>query len=331
MIKFIGMKKIGLMTSGGDAPGMNACIRSITKYCLNEGIVPIGFHDGFQGIIENNYQVLSFKDVNNIVQRGGTILGTYRCEKFKSKEGRRKAIENIESIGLDALICIGGDGTFTGASILSEEMNIPVVGIPGTIDNDIFGTDHTIGYDTALNTVVEAVDKIRDTAGSHNRIFFVEVMGRNAGFIALNSAIASGAESVLIPEEHTDAELLAKDLKEQNKGRRSSIVIVAEGDDGGGAKKIMNQLKPLMNGYSLRYSILGHIQRGGRPSAFDRMLATRMGAFAVELLLKGESNIMIGSNGDRLIHLPITDAIKIIAKPDLTKLDMLTKLRTLNS
>ena len=330
MIKFIGMKKIGLMTSGGDAPGMNACIRSITKYCLNEGIEPIGFHDGFQGIIENNYKALTFEDVNNIVQRGGTILGTYRCEKFKSKEGRQKAITNIKSIGLNALICIGGDGTFTGASILSEEMNIPVVGIPGTIDNDIFGTDHTIGYDTALNTVTEAVDKIRDTAGSHNRIFFVEVMGRNAGFIALNSAIASGAESVLIPEEHTDAKLLAKDLKEQNKGRRSSIVIVAEGDDGGGAKKIMGQLKPLMHGYSLRYSILGHIQRGGRPSAFDRILATRMGAFAVELLLNGESNIMIGSNGDRLVHHPITDAMKIIAKPDLTKLDMLTNLRTLN-
>ncbi len=329
MIKFIGMKKIGLMTSGGDAPGMNSCIRSITKYCLNEGIESIGFHDGFQGIIENKYEVLSFENVDNIVQRGGTILGTYRCEQFKTKQGRQKAIKNIESIGLDALICIGGDGTFTGASILSEEMNIPVIGIPGTIDNDIFGTDHTIGYDTALNTVVEAVDKIRDTAGSHNRIFFVEVMGKNAGFIALNSAIASGAESVLIPEEHTDADLLAKDLIEQNKGRRSSIVIVAEGDDGGGAKKIMNQVKPLMSGYSLRHSILGHIQRGGRPSAFDRMLATRMGAYAVELLIRGESNVMIGSNGDKLVYLPIKEAIKIISKPDLTKLEMLTKLRTL--
>ena len=331
MIKFIGMKKIGLLTSGGDAPGMNACIRSVTKYCLNEGIVPVGFQDGYKGVIDNKYTILTFEDVNNIVQRGGTILGTYRSEKFKSNEGRRKAIQNLKALDIDALICIGGDGTFRGASVLSEESGIPIIGIPGTIDNDIFGTDHTIGYDTALNTVVEAVDRIRDTAGSHNRIFFIEVMGRNAGFIALNSAIASGAESVLIPEEDTDVELLAQDLKEQNKGRRSSIVIVAEGDDGGGAKVIMNQIKPLMNCYSLRYSVLGHIQRGGRPSAFDRMLATRMGAFAVELLLDGQSNVMIGSNGDRLIHLPIADAIKIIAKPDLTKLEMLSKLRTLNS
>ena len=324
------MKKIGLMTSGGDAPGMNACIRSITKYCLNEGITPIGFQDGYKGIIENSYKSLTFDDVNNIIQRGGTLLGTYRCEEFRTKEGRKKAIKNLITLEVDALILIGGDGTFMGASILSEEMDIPIIGIPGTIDNDIFGTDHTIGYDTALNTVVEAVDKIRDTAGSHNRIFFIEVMGRNAGFIALNSAIASGAESVLIPEENTDAELLAIDLKEQNKGRRSSIVIVAEGDDGGGAKKIMDQVKPLMKGYSLRHSILGHIQRGGRPSAFDRMLATRMGAYAVELLIEGKSNVMIGSNGDRLICLPIMDAVKIIAKPDLTKLDMLSRLRTLN-
>ena len=205
------MKKIGLITSGGDAPGMNACIRSITKYCLNEGITPVGFLDGYKGIIDNNYRILTFEDVNNIVQQGGTILGTYRSEPFRSKEGRQKAIDNLRKAEVDALICIGGDGTFRGASILSEEMDIPIVGIPGSIDNDIFGTDHTIGYDTALNTVVEAVDKIRDTAGSHNRIFFIEVMGRNAGFIALDSAIASGAESVLIPEEDTDAEMLAKD------------------------------------------------------------------------------------------------------------------------
>lgn len=270
------MKRIGLITSGGDAPGMNACIRAITKYCLNLGIVPVGFHDGYQGMIENRCVELDFTDVNNIIHQGGTILGTARSEGFRTVQGRSKAIDNLKSNNIDALICIGGDGTFAGANILSEEMNIPVIGIPGTIDNDISGTDHSIGYDTALNTVIDAIDKIRDTASSHHRIFFVEVMGRNAGFIALNSAIASGAESVLIPEELTDIEALAKDLKEQNKGKRGSIVIVAEGDDAGGAIEIMKKVEPLMEGYSLRSSILGYIQRGVRPSAFDRLLATRM-------------------------------------------------------
>lgn len=323
------MKKIGLITSGGDAPGMNACIRAITKTCLNKGIVPVGYYDGYEGVIENRFIELGFSDVDNIIQRGGTILGTARCEEFRRVEGRAKAIDNLNSNNIDAFICIGGDGTFNGASILSKEMNIPVIGIPGTIDNDISGTDHTIGYDTALNTVVEAIDKIRDTAGSHHRIFFIEVMGRNAGFIALNSAIASGAESVLIPEELTDIKELAKDLREQNKGRRGSIVVVAEGDDGGGAKEIMEKVKPLMEGYSMRYSVLGHIQRGGKPSVFDRLLATRMGAYAVELLLNGESDVIIGSQGDVLSSHPIEAAVKISAVPDLSKLEMLHQLRTL--
>lgn len=324
------MKKIGIITSGGDAPGMNACIRAITKYCLNNNIVPIGFRDGYKGVIENDFCELTFKDVNNIVQQGGTILGTYRSEKFRTIEGRIIAIENLKKNNIDAFICIGGDGTFTGASILSKEMDIPIIGIPGTIDNDIYGTDHTIGYDTALNTVVEAVDRIRDTAGSHRRIFFVEVMGRNAGFIALNSAIASGAESVLIPEEITNIEQVANDLKEQNKGVRSSIVIVAEGDDEGGAKEIMSKMKPYMEGYSLRHSVLGHIQRGGRPSVFDRMLATRMGAFAVECLMKDVSGVMIGAKGDKLHTLSIHEAIHHLSKPDLTKLEMLSNLRTIS-
>ncbi len=324
------MKKIGIITSGGDAPGMNACVRAIVKFCLNKNIVPVGFRDGYKGVIENDFCNLTFKDVNNIVQQGGTILGTYRSEEFKTVEGRQKAIANLTKNDIDAFICIGGDGTFTGASILSQEMNIPVIGIPGTIDNDIFGTDHTIGYDTALNTVVEAVDRIRDTAGSHKRIFFVEVMGRNAGFIALNSAIASGAESVLIPEEVTDIKEVANDLKRQNKGARSSIVIVAEGDDEGGAKEILSKIKPYMEGYSMRYSILGHIQRGGRPSAFDRMLATRMGAFAVESLLNGISNVMIGAKGDQLLTLSIHEATHNLAKPDMSKLEVLHNLRTSN-
>lgn len=324
------MKKIGIITSGGDAPGMNACIRSITKYCLNKGIIPVGFRNGYRGLIDDDFCELTFKDVNNIVHQGGTILGTFRCEEFKTKSGREKAIDNLRKNKVDAFICIGGDGTFTGASILSREMDIPIIGIPGTIDNDIYGTDHTIGYDTALNTVVEAVDKIRDTAGSHKRIFFVEVMGRNAGFIALNSAIASGAESVLIPEETTDIENVANDLKEQNKGSRSSIVIVAEGDDEGGAKEIVTKIKPYMDGYSLRYSVLGHIQRGGRPSAFDRMLATRMGAFAVESLINGVSEVMIGAKGEELLTLSIHEAIHHPSSPDMSKLDMLSKLRTFN-
>jgi 6-phosphofructokinase 1 len=322
------MKRIGIITSGGDAPGMNACVRSITKYCLNNGLTPVGYYDGYEGIMDARSMDLSFADVDNIVQRGGTILGTARSEAFRTKEGRAKAILNLKENNIDALICIGGDGTFTGANILSTEMNIPVIGIPGTIDNDIAGTDHTIGYDTALNTVIDAVDKIRDTAGSHHRIFFVEVMGRNAGFIALNSAIASGAETVLIPEELTDIEELAVDLKEQNKGRRSSIVIVAEGDDGGGAKEIMDKVAPLMDGYSLRHSVLGHIQRGGSPSAFDRILAGRMGAFAVEQLIKGASNVMIGVRGEELITSSIASGIQFESAPNLDKLDLLRNLRT---
>ena len=322
------MKRIGFITSGGDAPGMNACIRAITKYCLNNDIVPIGYHEGYQGVIDNQFTELSFGDVDNIVQQGGTILGTYRCNQFKTESGFKKAIENLKENRIDGFICIGGDGTFKGASLLSSALDIPVIGIPGTIDNDISGTDHTIGYETSLNTVVEAVDKIRDTAGTHNRIFFIEVMGRNAEFIALNSAIASGADSVLIPEELTNINDLAMDLIQQNKGRRSSIVIVAEGDDGGGAQQIMNLVKPLMNGFSLRYSVLGHIQRGGRPSAFDRMLATRMGAYAVECLISGQSNVMIGINGDELNVSPLKEAIQISAHPDMSKLEMLSNLRT---
>ncbi len=322
------MKRIGLITSGGDAPGMNACIRAITKYCLNIGVVPVGYYDGYQGMIENRSIELNFSDVDNIIQLGGTILGTARSEEFRTAEGRLKAISNLKSNQIDALICIGGDGTFAGANILSIEMNIPVIGIPGTIDNDISGTDHSIGYDTALNTVIDAIDKIRDTASSHHRIFFVEVMGRNAGFIALNSALSSGAESVLIPEELTDIGALAKDLKEQNKGKRGSIVIVAEGDDAGGAIEIMKKVEPLMEGYSLRSSILGHIQRGGRPSAFDRLLATKMGVFAVDQLLAGKSKIVIGSKGEDLTTTSIASAVKNHSVPDLTKLKLLSKLRT---
>lgn len=329
LIKFRPMKRIGIITSGGDAPGMNACVRAIVKTCLNKDIEPFGFYDGYDGVINNRGKLLSFGDVDNIIHRGGTILGTARSEEFKTEAGRKKAIDVLNKNNIDAFIAIGGDGTFTGASILCKEMNIPVIGIPGTIDNDIYGTDHTIGYDTALNTVMEAVDKIRDTASSHHRIFFIEVMGRDAGFIALNSAIATGAESVLIPEEKTNIEQLVEDIKEQNKGKRGSLIIVAEGDDGGGAKEIMDQVAPLMPGYTLRHSVLGHIQRGGSPSAFDRMLATRMGAFAVEELINGASNVTIGSKGDELHTLSIEKTMRMHSSPDMEKLKMLKNLRTL--
>ena len=322
------MNKIALITSGGDSPGMNACVRVIVKTALHHGITPFGIYDGFQGMIDKRGISLTYQDVDNIIHRGGTIIGTARCEEFRTVEGRKKAISYLKEENVDGLIVIGGDGSFTGAYLLGQEMNIPIIGIPGTIDNDIFGTDHTIGYDTALNTVIEAIDKIRDTASSHHRVFFIEVMGRDAGFIALNSAIASGAESVLIPEEITDIPNLVKELKVQNKGRRSSIVIVAEGDDGGGAKEILEKVKPFLPEFDLRHSVLGHIQRGGNPSALDRIIATRMGNYAVELLIKGESNIMIGVFGEDLSTCSIEQGIKEHATPMMSKLDLLKTLRT---
>lgn len=330
LVTFMHMKRIALITSGGDAPGMNACIRAIVKTCLGKGITPVGYLDGYKGMMENEYKELTTDDVANIIQRGGTVLGTARSLKFKEKEGRKLAIDNLQANNIDGFICVGGDGSFRGAQALSKEMSIPVIGIPGTIDNDMFGTDHTIGYDTALNTVVDAVDKIKDTAGSHSRIFLVEVMGRDAGFIALNGAISSGAASVLIPEERSNIELLAADLKRQGMRRGNLIVMVAEGDDAGGAKDIFNKLKPLMDGYELRYTILGHIQRGGKPSAYDRILATRMGCLAVELLEEGKSDVMVGANGDELHTISLDEAVNNKAKPDLLKLNVIKSLKTVS-
>lgn len=324
------MKRIALITSGGDAPGMNACIRAIVKTCLNKGIVPVGYMDGYKGMMENDYKELSTIDVVNIIQRGGTILGTARSEKFKTKEGRVQAIQNLEANKIEGFICIGGDGSFKGAQLLAEEMSIPVIGIPGTIDNDMYGTDHTIGFDTALNTVVDAVDKIKDTAGSHHRIFLIEVMGRDAGFIALDSAIGSGAASVLIPEERSNITLLAEDLRQQSTRKSNLIVIVAEGDDAGGAKDIYDKLIPLMKGYELRYTVLGHLQRGGKPSAYDRLLATRMGCYAVELLIAGVTDVMIGADGDRLNTVSLQEAVNNRAEPDLSKLNVIKFLKTLS-
>lgn len=324
------MKRIALITSGGDAPGMNACVRAIVKTCLSKGITPVGYYNGYQGMMDNESKEMVSLDVKNIIQFGGTILGTARSQEFRTKEGRARAIENLRKNEIDGFICIGGDGSFKGAQALSEEMNIPVIGVPGTIDNDMYGTDRTIGFDTALNTVVDAVDKIKDTAGSHRRIFLVEVMGRDAGFIALDGALSSGAASVLIPEERSNIELLAKDLKAQGKRKGNLIVIVAEGDDAGGAEDIYNKLVPLMEGYELRYTILGHIQRGGRPSAFDRLMATRMGVYAVELLEQGASDVMIGAKGGELHTISLQDAVNNMARAEVSKLNAIKFLKTVS-
>lgn len=322
------MNKIAFITSGGDSPGMNAAIRAIVKTCLYHGITPYGIYDGYQGMIDGRGKEMKYTDVDNIIQYGGTIIGTARCKEFMEVEGRQKAIKFLKSKNVDGLIVIGGDGTYAGARALGEEMNIPIIGLPGTIDNDIFGTDFTIGFDTALNTVINAVDKIRDTASSHHRVFFVEVMGRDAGFIALHSAIASGAESVLIPEESTNIDKLVYDIKHQNKGRRSTIIMVAEGDDQGHALDIMNKVRPFLPDYDLRHSVLGHIQRGGSPSVQDRLIATRMGNYAVDLLMSGQSHLAVGVVGYNLVTCQISEAIKEHSKPNLEFLKLIETLRT---
>ena len=322
------MKKIAVLTSGGDSPGMNAAIRAVVKTALYKGVVPFGIFDGYLGMIEGRGKDLSYADVDNVIQYGGTVLGSARCEAFRTEEGRREAIAFLKKEGVEGLVVIGGDGTYAGANMLSKEMNIPIVGLPGTIDNDIFGTDHTIGFDTALNTVIEAVDKIRDTASSHHRVFFVEVMGRDAGFIALHSAIASGAEYALIPEEKTDLVKLAADIRENSVARRGTIIIVAEGDDAGNAFEIMNKIRPMLPGFDMRHSILGHIQRGGSPSVKDRILATRLGNEAVHRLLAGETNMALGIKGDEIVACPIDRAIKEHAMPDARLLTLLQELHT---
>lgn len=322
------MKRIALLTSGGDSPGMNAATRAIVKTCLFYNIVPVGIRDGYKGMVQKDLFEMTYADVDNIIHTGGTILGSSRCLEFLDKSTRSLAIDNLKENKIDGLIVIGGDGTFTGATVLSSEMGIPVIGIPGTIDNDIYGTDHTIGYDTALNTVINAVDKIRDTASSHHRIFFIEVMGRHAGFIAINAALASGAESVLIPEEVPDLHNLVAQIQNQNKGKRSSIIIVAEGEQEGGSLELINKVSPMLEGFDLRPTVLGHIQRGGSPSAFDRILATRMGSFAVELLLEGQQGVMIGSSGDNLITTSLEIAMKLHSTPDLDRLTLLKKMLT---
>ena len=306
------IKTIGVMTSGGDAPGMNAAIRAVVRACAYYDVKCIGFYRGYQGMIENDFIELQPRSVKNIINKGGTILKSARSGDFRAKEGREKAYKNLKENNVDAMVLIGGDGTFTGGLIFSEEFDIPVVGIPGTIDNDIHGTQFTIGYDTALNTVVEAIDKIRDTASSHNRLFFVEVMGRDAGFIALNSGVGAGAEEILIPEENIGLNTLVESLKRSKRsGKTSSIVVVAEGDTTGkNVFELAEQVNEHMPEYDTRVTVLGHLQRGGNPSCFDRVLASRLGVKSVEFLLDGQRDIMVGIENTKIISTKINNITK---------------------
>lgn len=303
--------KIGVLTSGGDSPGMNAAIRAVFKTCAAYGIACYGIRRGYQGLIENDIFEMQALDVKQIIHLGGTILLSARSKDFLDYEGRAKAYQNLKNHNIDALITIGGDGTFTGAMIFEKEFGIPIIGIPGTIDNDIFGTDNTIGYDTALNTVMEAVDKIRDTANSHQRLFFVEVMGRDAGFIALNSGIAAGAIEILIPETKYDMDEFFTNIeKGAIKGKISNIVIVAEGEKSTNIYELADATKKRFPDYEVRISILGHIQRGGSPSCADRVLASRLGVAAIDGLLEGKSSVMAGIKANQVVYTPFVDAIK---------------------
>ncbi len=304
------IKRIGVMTSGGDAPGMNAAIRAVTRAGIYNNMEVFGIRMGYEGMINGDIVQLQSQDVSGILQKGGTILKTARSAQFRTPEGRKQAYENLKKFDIDGIVVIGGDGSFTGASILSQEFSIPVIGIPGTIDNDLFGTDYTIGYDTCLNTVVEAVDKIRDTASSHNRIFFVEVMGRDAGFVALESGLASGAEVIMIPEVKNQMSELRDFLSKRAKLNKSSIIIVAEGDDEGNAYEIAKKVQPEFPQFDLRVTILGHIQRGGSPTCYDRVSASRMGVAAVEALIDDQKSIMIGLSHGQIVHVPLNKTVK---------------------
>jgi 6-phosphofructokinase 1 len=313
------IKRIGVMTSGGDSPGMNAAIRAVVRASAYYRVECVGFMRGFQGMIEGDYIALNARSVRNIINLGGTFLKSARSKEFRTKEGREKAAAHLKNANVDAMILIGGDGTFRGGQIFSEEHNIPVIGVPGTIDNDIFGTHYTIGYDTALNTVIDAVDKIRDTASSHNRLFFVEVMGRDAGFIALNSGIGAGAEEILIPEEDLGLDRLLNSLERSRRsGKTSSIVIVSEGDKiGKNVFELAAYVKENLPYYDAKVTVLGHIQRGGSPSCFDRVLASRLCVKAVELALDGQRDIMVGMMNNQVQSIELEKALKV--KPSINK------------
>ena len=305
------VQKIAVFTSGGDAPGMNAAIRAVVRTASHFNIECYGVREGYNGLINDDFTKLGPRSVKNIINEGGTILKSARSKEFRTPEGRQKAFDNLQKYGIDALVCIGGDGTFTGAQAFSEEFDIKVIGIPGTIDNDIFGTDNTIGFDTALNTAMDAIDKIRDTATSHNRVFFVEVMGRDAGFIALNSGLATGALDILIPEQKDSIQNLFATFKKAEKaGKSSSVVVVAEGEELGGIYDLAKATKNEFPDFDIRVAILGHIQRGGSPSCADRVLASRLGYAAVTGLMAGENKVMAGMRSNKIVYTPIAEAIK---------------------
>ncbi|MDP4268766.1 MAG: 6-phosphofructokinase [Bacteroidota bacterium] len=305
------LKCVGILTSGGDSPGMNAAIRAVTRAAIYNGLEVKAIYRGYKGLISGEIVAFRTQNVSNIIQQGGTILKSARCKEFMTPEGRAIAYETMQREGIDGLVVIGGDGSLTGARIFASEHNVPIVGLPGTIDNDLFGTDITIGYDTALNTIMDAVDKIRDTATSHDRLFFIEVMGRDAGFLALNGAIASGAEAAIIPEIATEVDQLAELIKSGfRKSKNSSIVLVAESEITGGAMGLADRVKKEYPEYDVRVTILGHIQRGGSPTANDRILASRMGAAAIDALLEGQRNVMIGVQNDQIVYVPFSKAIK---------------------
>src|SRR5664279_2953294 len=303
--------KIGVLTSGGDAPGMNAAIRAVVRTGIYNGLEVYGILRGYSGMIDGDITRMESKSVANIIQRGGTILKTARCKEFFTYEGREKAYQNLKNLGINGLVIIGGDGSFTGAQIFSSEFDIPCIGLPGTIDKDIAGTDFTIGFDTAVNTAVEAIDKIRDTADAHDRLFIIEVMGRDAGYIALHSGIATGAENILIPERKTDIEELVSSLQEKEKRKKLvNLVVVAEGDNYGGAEEVAKVVKQRLPNIDTRVCILGHIQRGGSPSCLDRVIASRMGYSAVECLMEGRHNVMVGIVNNKIHFTPLEKAVK---------------------
>lgn len=305
------IKSIAVLTSGGDAPGMNAALRAVVRTANHFNIDCYGIREGYNGLIAGDVTKMGPRSVKNIINQGGTILKSARSKEFMTPEGRKKAFEQCQKLGIDAIVCIGGDGSFTGAKVFNEEFGIKVIGVPGTIDNDIFGTDKTIGYDTALNTAMDAIDKIRDTATSHNRVFFVEVMGRDAGFIALNSGIATGALDILIPERKDSLEDLFKTFKTAEKvGKSSSIVVVAEGEELGSIYDLAKATKEEFPNYDIRVTILGHIQRGGSPSCADRVLASHLGYGAVIGLMEGKNKVMVGMQSNKIVYTPIEEAIK---------------------
>ncbi|MDP3312448.1 6-phosphofructokinase [Lutibacter sp.] len=324
------IKKIAVLTSGGDAPGMNAAIRAVVRACTYYRVECVGVYRGYQGLIEGDFETLNARHVSNIISKGGTILKSARSAEFRTEEGRFKAHKHLIENGIGALVLIGGDGTFTGGLKFIEEFNFPLVGIPGTIDNDIYGTDNTIGYDTALNTVVEAIDKIRDTASSHNRLFFVEVMGRDAGFIALNSGIGAGAEEILIPEKNLGLDRLVESLnKSKEKGKTSSIVVVSEGDKiGKNVFELGDYITEHFPNYDIRVSVLGHMQRGGSPSCYDRVLASRLGVAAVEALLDRTTGVMVGITNNKVSTVGLNKAIKMNndIDPELLKVAEITSI-----